>query len=78
MGDYTYKERQQRRRDRLKASGLAEVRERVPPDLAPLLKQIAAAMRDPDKSKLYRLILPVSTTDDGRADQRGSEQDINA
>ena len=54
MGDYTYKERQQRRRDRLKASGLAEVRERVPPDLVPLLKQIAAAMRDPEKVEAYR------------------------
>lgn len=56
--DYTFKERQQRRRDRLKASGLAEVRERVPPDLVPVLKAIAAEMRDPGKAEEYRKRFP--------------------
>lgn len=52
--DHTYAERQRKMRRRRKESGLAEVRERVPPDLVPALKAIAAEMRDPDKADEYR------------------------
>jgi hypothetical protein len=51
--DYTYAERQRRRRQRLKASGLAEVRERVPPQFVHVLKSIAAEMRDPVKARKW-------------------------
>lgn len=51
--DYTYAERQRRRRQRLKASGLAEVRERVPPQFVPVLKEIAEEMRDPVKARKW-------------------------
>ena len=56
--DYTYAERQRRRRERLKASGLSEVRERVPPDLVHALKAIASEMRDPTKAEKYRKAFP--------------------
>lgn len=52
--DYTEKERQQRMRDKRKAEGLAEVRERVPPDLVPVLKAIAVEMRTPKGAEKYR------------------------
>ena len=52
--DYTQAERQRRARARKKASGLVEVRDRVPSDLAPELKRIAAEMRDPVKAEIYR------------------------
>ena len=52
--DHTGAERQQRLRDRRKLSGSVEVRVRVPPDLAPELKRIAAEMRDLETAKAYR------------------------
>jgi hypothetical protein len=63
MGGYdkTYAERQRRMRQRRKETGLVEVRERVPPDLAPELKRIAAEMRDPETANLYRQHLPISS-----------------
>ena len=59
--DYTYAERQRRMRAKRKASGLAEVREREPPDLVPVLKAIAAEMRDPEKAEEYRKRFPESS-----------------
>jgi hypothetical protein len=58
--DYTYAQRQRKMRAKRKASGLAEVRERVPPDLVPVLKAIAAEMRDPEKAEEYRKRFPES------------------
>lgn len=62
--DKTYAERMKRLRQRQKASGLAEVRERVPPDLVPALKAIAAEMRDPETAEKYRNRVPKPEIED--------------